>query len=292
MQNVEYNSLGWAKDGVLTEQIMNALCSTESSDLILTISVQGHGKYKKEENPIYTAVSETVEESVLDSLSYYVGQLAEMDLFLRELTETLSAFDEDVLLIMYGDHLPSLGLVESDLSEGDMYQTDYVIWTNYGGAYDDRDLTSYQLASYALLGTEISTGYIFRLHQAMLLEEVADYSDELRLIEYDILDGKGYAYGGMKRYSPTDMQFGVLPITVTSVEKRESGFAVFGENFTEFSVVYLNGKKCKTSFDPETGSLTVSDKSLSKNAKIRVGQVTGDGVVLGKTAPYICRPES
>ena len=292
MQNVEYNSLGWAKDGVLTQQILDALYSTEESDLILTISVQGHGKYKKDDSPTYTAVSDKLEESVLDSLTYYVGQLAEMDLFLRELTAALDALSEDTVLIMYGDHLPSLGLSASDLAEGDMYQTDYVIWTNFGVEYDDRDLASYQLAAHALMGVGISTGNVFRLHQEMLSSDVLDYGEELRLIEYDILDGKRYAYGGESPYSPTDMQFGVLPISISSVERSGSGFVVSGENFTEFSVVYLNGKKCKTFFDEENGVLIVSDKSLSANAKIKVGQVTEDGVVLGKTAAYVYSPES
>ena len=292
MQGVEYNSLGWAKDSVLTDQILNALSSTESSDLVLTISVQGHGKYKKDDDPLYTAVSDRVDESVLDSLTYYVGQLAEMDLFLRDLTDALSALDEDTVLVMYGDHLPSLGLTGEDLSEGDMYQTDYVIWTNYGIEYQDRDLASYQLAAYALLGAEVSTGHIFRLHQAMLTDGHLDYSAELQLLEYDLLDGDCYAYAGENPFEPTDMQFGVLPITVSSVTRRGDGFTVFGENFTEYSIVYLNGRKCKTAFDAETGSLTVSGKSISENDKIRVGQVTEDGVVLGKTEVYLYRIES
>ena len=287
MSDVEYNSLGWAKDGVLTAQIMNALQSTESSDLVLTISVQGHGKYKKEESPLYTAVSDSVEQSVLDALTYYVGQIAEMDIFIRELTEALAAYGEDTVLVMYGDHLPSLGLTATDFSLGDMYQTDYVIWTNYDVEYEDRDLASYQLASYALLGAEMSVGNVFRLHQSMLVEGISDYDDALRLLEYDMLDGEGYAYDRRFPYEPTDMQFGVLEILVTSVEKKGSGFVVSGENFTEFSVVYLNGKKCKTSFDPESGQLTVSDKSLSDGDKIRVGQVTNDGVVLSKTEGFL-----
>lgn len=287
MQDVEYNSLGWAKDGVLTEQILAALTSTDSSDLILTISVQGHGKYKAEDDPLYSAVSESVDGSVLGALSYYVGQLAEMDRFLMELTDALTALGEDTVLVMYGDHLPSLGLTESDLAEGDMYQTDYVIWTNFDAQYEDRDLASYQLAAYACLGADVSTGYIFRLHQAMLTEGVSDYGQELQLLEYDMLYGKRYVYGKTNPYTPTDLQFGVLPIRIVEVEQVKGGFTVSGENFTEFSVVYLNGKKCKTTFDAESGTLTVSGKSISEGDKIRVGQLTADGVVLGKSEVFL-----
>lgn len=33
-------------------------------------------------------------------------------------------------MVLYGDHLPALALDEDDLSEGNLYQTEYVIWTN------------------------------------------------------------------------------------------------------------------------------------------------------------------
>ena len=53
MQGITYNSLGWAKDKILTQQIMGALNSSEEPDFVYTISVQPHGKYPKEpmENP-------------------------------------------------------------------------------------------------------------------------------------------------------------------------------------------------------------------------------------------------
>ena len=47
MSDLEYTPTGWAKDGVLVEQISHILNSTEGSDLIYTISVQGHGKYPR-----------------------------------------------------------------------------------------------------------------------------------------------------------------------------------------------------------------------------------------------------
>ena len=45
MQNVEQNPLDWAKDAVLTQEILKALDSTEGQDFVFAISVQGHGKY-------------------------------------------------------------------------------------------------------------------------------------------------------------------------------------------------------------------------------------------------------
>jgi hypothetical protein len=48
MSDAEYNPLGWARDKVLTTEIMKALFSTEGQDFVYAISVQAHGKYSGE----------------------------------------------------------------------------------------------------------------------------------------------------------------------------------------------------------------------------------------------------
>ena len=40
-----------------------------------------------------------------------------MDLFIKDLTDRLSQFDEDVVLVMYGDHLPALDMTEEQLDK-------------------------------------------------------------------------------------------------------------------------------------------------------------------------------
>lgn len=49
MSDVEKTPKNWAKDNILTESMLDALNSTESRDMIYTISVQGHGKYPSEQ---------------------------------------------------------------------------------------------------------------------------------------------------------------------------------------------------------------------------------------------------
>ena len=38
---------------------------------------------------------------------YFVNQIHEMDEFVEDLTTTLSDYDERVILVMYGDHIPA-----------------------------------------------------------------------------------------------------------------------------------------------------------------------------------------
>lgn len=287
MTDVTYNELGWAKDEVLTEQIMNAMRSTAGSpDMLLTVSVQGHGKYAKMQGtPKITASSDLLDGDTLDRLIYYVNQLHEMDLFLEELTAVLSAYGEDVILVMYGDHLPSLGLSEDCFESGDMYQTDYVIWSNCDLERTVRDLTSYQLASHALAMADISVGHIIRLHQSRYADGIDEYGEELQLLEYDMLDGKQYVYGGRTPYTATELQMGVLDVAVYDAVTENGGFRVTGENFTEASVVFINGKKCRTTYRSEN-ELFVDDKEIKPKDKITVCQITEDRVVLGRSDAY------
>ena len=84
------NPLGWAKDSVLTDEIMKCLDSTEGPDYVYTISVQGHGDYPSEpvlENPEIT-VSGAPTEELNNKWEYYVNQIHEMDNFVKELTDT------------------------------------------------------------------------------------------------------------------------------------------------------------------------------------------------------------
>ena len=68
-----------------------------------------------------------------------------MDDFIGELTDTLSKFDEDIILVMYGDHLPSLELTEDELTNANLYQTEYVIWSNFGFDMPNEDLETFQI---------------------------------------------------------------------------------------------------------------------------------------------------
>ena len=102
---------GWVKDHILTDEIMKCLKSTDSADYIYTISVQGHGDYPAEpilEDPQITVTGAENQEKNNNSWEYYVNQLKEMDDFIQELVETLEDYDEPVVLVMYGDHLPTM----------------------------------------------------------------------------------------------------------------------------------------------------------------------------------------
>ncbi len=50
-----------------------------------------------------------------NAFTYYVNQCHETDAFLGSLIATLNAFEEPVVLVLYGDHLPNLDITEEEL---------------------------------------------------------------------------------------------------------------------------------------------------------------------------------
>ena len=70
-----------------------------------------------------------------------------MDNFVKELTDALADYPEDVILVMYGDHLPTMGLTVEDLKNKYLFQTEYVMWDNFGMEKKKVNLSAYQMAA-------------------------------------------------------------------------------------------------------------------------------------------------
>ena len=134
MYNLHLTQKNWEKDDVLTGEIMKTLTFTTSRDFIFTVSVQGHGRYPSEldeENYSYPIrVAGTGDEALDTQWTYYCNQLHEMDEFIGQIIERLKLFNEPVVLVMYGDHLPGFELTDDDVENGNLYQTEYFVWSN------------------------------------------------------------------------------------------------------------------------------------------------------------------
>ena len=239
MNNVVKTPKNWAKDRVLTECITDALKSTESRDMIYTISVQGHGKYPTEQVLQNPAI-----EELKWKWEYYVNQVYEMDQFIKELTDTLAEYDEPVILVMYGDHIPAIEVEEQDLKNHNLYGTEYIIWSNYDLPKDDEDLHAYQLAAHVMdrIGMEVGTTFTYQLNH----RNSETYLQDLKALGYDMLYGKNYIYGGTSPFEASDLKMGVNTIKITDVVKIGEKYYIKGENFNQYSKVTLDGKELST----------------------------------------------
>ena len=268
------NPLGWVKDSVLTDEIIKCLDSTDSPDYVYTISVQGHGDYPSE--PILDNPSITVSGSPTDELNckweYYVNQIHEMDQFVKELTDALADYPEDVILVMYGDHLPTMGLTVEDLKNKYLFQTEYVIWDNMGLTKKDENLASYQIAAEVLDRVGIHEGTIMKYHQAR--RNTKNYQVDLETLQYDVLYGQRYAYGGENPFERMKMRMGLYDVTLDSirlVSDTDWTYYIQGTNFTPSSQVKLNGEWYDTAY-VSPNMLVISGTELSDFDRLAVVQ--------------------
>lgn len=293
MENLSYNPIGWAKDKVLTGQIQHILKTTSEPDLIYTITVQDHGKYPTEllENPhIKVSGFAPEDEERQNAFTYYVNQCHETDAFLGSLIATLNAFEEPVVLVLYGDHLPNLDITEEELASGNLFQTEYVIWSNkkmledYELSKKNENLYAYQLSAHVLKLLGMNNGLLTKFHQ--MYHNYDNYKSNLKILQYDMLYGKKEVYDGLSPYEPTDLQMGFDPIRITDVSSVGGSVYVMGKSFTESSFVFIDGKKQDTVFLNEN-TLMVSDKELEGGEEVYVAQLTDVSAQLSSTEVFI-----
>lgn len=268
------NPLGWTKDEVLTDEIIKCLDSTEESDYIYTISTQGHGAYPEEQlidDPEIT-VSGAETEAQNNQWEYYCNEIHEMDNFVKELTDALADYTEDVILVMYGDHLPTMGLTVEDLKNKYLFQTQYVMWDNFGLEKKDENLAAYQMAAEVMDRAGIHEGTIFRYHQAR--RNTRNYQVDLETLQYDVLYGKKYSYDGESPFQRTKMRMGLYDVTLDSMEEISTvdhTYRLKGTNFTPSSQVKLNGEWYDTVYVNPT-TLMISGTEINDFDRVSVVQ--------------------
>lgn len=266
MNDVEKNPRNWAKDKLLTGEILAALESTEGQDFVFTVSVQGHGKYPEskkipDEDLDIQVVDGIEDEDELNSMEYYVQQIHEMDEFVGDMVKTFKHYDEDTIVVFYGDHLPVLNLTKEDLKNRSIYETEYVMYANFDLKKIDEDLTAYQLSSQVLERLGIQSGILTWYHQTR--KNYGNYLDNLEIIQYDMLYGENYTFGGTNPFEPTKLHMGVRKIQVDKIFNFGESTYVIGQNFTPFSKVAVNDDFVDTVFvNPNTLRVPDGVKSL------------------------------
>jgi len=283
MNHVDKNPLGWAKDSILTTEIIKALLSTEQRDFVYAISVQPHGKYPSaplgEEQPIAVS-SDTLSEEELTPFAYYVNQVYEVDAFLQSLIQALEALGEPAVLVLYGDHLPAIPVAEEYMAQGGLLQTEYVIWDNIGLEQQDQDLEAYQLSSSVLEALGIQNGLINSFHQKF--KDNSRYQEYLEMLEYDMLYGEQAVFGASGGYIPADMHMGTAPLVLERCYLLGDTLYVFGDRFTPYSRICIDQSPVDTEYI-SANALKATDFSIEEGAAITVAQIGEDGISLSET---------
>ena len=270
----DYTPLGnWPTDDILVEGTMDAMDQTEGSDFVYTITVEGHGSYPTyvvEEDPAIKVQAEGKTEEERLAWEYYINRIYNVDDFLKSYIEALDARGEDTLVIMFGDHLPTMGLKSDEVATGDLYKTKYFTWNNFGMEKQDKDLTSYQLVSEYLNRLNIHNGNINAYHQTAMAAGkkygTSDYMNDLKMLQYDIMYGDRYTYKHGTSYEASDIIMGVKDVTIDSAYYFNGRLHIYGDQFTKWSKVYVNDEQISTKY--ESGQVLSVKASDVKNGDI------------------------
>ena len=291
----EYNTLGtWAADNLLLEHIDNVMNKSENQqDLVYCITVQGHGAYPTGpvfEDPEFKVTGAPTEE-LNYGWEYYVNEIHYVDEFIGNLVAQLDARDEETLLVLWGDHLPTMGLEEEDMASGSTFKTKYITWNNFGLPKKDADLTAYQLLAYVTGQANIHEGTMFKYHQDYLnggySKDEDTYLNGLENLQYDLLYGEHYAYGGEILHEASEIALGAEEIIIDSVAVIGKGMYVYGENFTAWTKIHINGEKCATKFiSPQCLAISLN-KNVVNDGDIINANVMGSGTILRASADYV-----
>ncbi len=277
MYDLSYTPTNWAKDEVLTGLIADVLEQSEGPDFIYAITVQSHGRYPTEqvlEDPLITVTGP--EDVNIYPVEYYVNQLREVDEMIRALVEYLEKRENPAILVLYGDHLPSLGVDEEILLQPDLYATEYVIWSNVGAESIRRDLQAEELSTSVLEAAGIPDGILPRVHR--VYGGTDEYTNVMHLVEYDMLYGQGYIYkafsselgverrkdGTYRSYWRSDLKLGLAPITVERCREENGVWTVTGDGFNESSRIVIDGKILDTEYVDRNTLVLAAD--MPKNA--------------------------
>jgi len=285
MNDVTYNPLGWAKDDVLLPEIMKALKETDSQDFVFAVSVQPHGKYPDnivDENQFIDMEVDLSEEDII-GYEYFVNQLREVDDFIGNLVKTLETYHEPTVLVLYGDHLPSLNIQNEDIANGDIFQTEYIMWSNFNIDNISKDLEAYQLSSYVLGRLGFDEGILTKFHQINFDKD--DYQEKLVLLQYDMLYGEQNVYNGQSPYETKNMTMGCGVIEINDLIAEGDIYYVKGQNFTQWSQVYAEDEAL-TTYYVNASTLMVPKQVLDLYDSFHVAQVTEKDKIFSISSPY------
>ena len=284
MSNYELNVREWVKDVILTKYIEKALDSTKDSDLVYTVSVQGHSSYPTDaENYDFPIkVSGTLDQKVLNQMYYYVNQIKGTDDFIGELVDMVNKRDEDTIILFYSDHMPKLKIFEDDDFYLDKYKAPFAFYANFDiEKYDIDEIESYELSSLMFKEAGLKYGPMERFNTYM--KDDPEFSKMQDLIEYDVLFGKSYYINDDEKAKKNTLKMGVEDIVINNIETKGNKMIIHGANFTTNSRVYLNDKQVDKKFIDEN---TLEVDKIDNLDTISIKQIGRNSVVLSSTQDF------
>ncbi len=169
------------------EKIIEVVESKENSTdalFLFDITMQNHGGYSTDNFSITINVDGYDDEA----WNRYLSLVNESDSALRYLIEYFEDCDEPTMIVMFGDHFPSMDSGTEEFLSGDerdnldieemqkYYQTPFLIWTNYEIQSQEDVITSTNFLGTLMMqqtGLELTD---YEHYQQLFMEEIAAYN--------------------------------------------------------------------------------------------------------------------
>lgn len=203
LQNMSYLGAN-VSDESLYKDLIEKVKNNSEGQFFSVITMQNHVPWRLEKPSEIFGTGENFTEVENTELSSYARLINATDESTKKFLDELSNIDKEVTVVFYGDHLPSIYPESAFLeNKNAQYETDYFIWNNKRNIklnyplVNSSDFIAEVLEHnnskvspyYALLTEVLHDASVDKEH---LTKEQKIIAEDLKLIQYDITEGKGY----------------------------------------------------------------------------------------------------
>lgn len=203
-KGVKYRNEGISPSDESTYDLIIENLSPQKGQFFSVMTMQNHSPWLEANPETLDAKGQGFTSEENSKLTFYSRLLYQTDAATQAFLEKLSKIDKKITVVFYGDHLPGLYPESAfkDYPEG-QYQTDYFIWSNFDAPKMDYPLvnssdfsamvfeqTNSKVSPYYALLTEVLKKA--SVDKKALEGEALEIADDLKMVEYDLISGKGY----------------------------------------------------------------------------------------------------
>ena len=203
-KGVKYRNEGISPSDESTYDLVIENLSPQKGQFFSVMTMQNHSPWLEANPETLDAKGQGFTSEENSKLTFYSRLLYQTDAATQAFLEKLLKIDKKITVVFYGDHLPGLYPESAfkDYPEG-QYQTDYFIWSNFDAPKMDYPLvnssdfsamvfeqTNSKVSPYYALLTEVLKKA--SVDKKALEGEALEIADDLKMVEYDLISGKGY----------------------------------------------------------------------------------------------------
>jgi len=211
----------------------NREAEREDPFFLFTVTMQNHGGFSKDYGNMVNEIQITDENLKDAEAEQYLSLVKKSDDAFKELVEYFEDQDEPTMIVMWGDHMPSVhdefyeklyGKDLGDLTTEELqkkYQVPFLIWANYDIEEKEIDaLSANYLASYVL-----ETAHLSMTPYQRYLYDLSKKVPVINAVGYIGDDGRYYSHDDESEYTDYIENYGILQYNnLIDYENRYTSF--------------------------------------------------------------------